>query len=63
MLSATMRVMVSVGPPAAPAATSATSAPALPRTGTDAAITALGGGALLLAGLGLRRRTADAAGR
>jgi hypothetical protein len=43
--------------PAAPAA--ATSA--LPRTGPDAGLTALGGGALLLAGLALRRRTADAA--
>jgi hypothetical protein len=42
--------------PAAPAAS-----PALPRTGPDAGLTALGGGALLLAGLALRRRTADAA--
>jgi hypothetical protein len=41
--------------PAAPAA----AAPALPRTGPDAGLTALGGGALLLAGLALRRRTAD----
>jgi LPXTG-motif cell wall-anchored protein len=32
---------------------------ALPRTGADAGLTALGGGALLLAGLALRRRTAD----
>jgi LPXTG-motif cell wall-anchored protein len=40
---------------AAPAA----SGTALPRTGTDAGLTALGGGALLLAGLALRRRTAD----
>jgi LPXTG-motif cell wall-anchored protein len=39
-----------------------TSAPApatLPRTGADAGLAALGGGVLLLAGLALRRRTAD----
>jgi LPXTG-motif cell wall-anchored protein len=36
-----------------------TASPALPRTGADAGLTALGGGALLLAGLALRRRTAD----
>jgi hypothetical protein len=52
--------------PAAPAQGSGPAAPAaapsaLPRTGPDAGLTALGGGALLLAGLALRRRTADAA--
>jgi LPXTG-motif cell wall-anchored protein len=52
-------------PSAAPAAASAqrTAAPALPRTGPDAGITALGGAALLAAGLALRRRTADVAPR
>ena len=52
--------------PAAPAegadpAAPAVAAPALPRTGPDAGLTALGGGALLLVGLALRRRTADGA--
>ena len=42
---------------AAPSASSAAST--LPRTGTDAGLTALGGGVLLLAGVALRRRTAD----
>jgi LPXTG-motif cell wall-anchored protein len=46
---------------AAPSATSA--APALPRTGADAGLAAAGGGLLLLAGLALRRRTADGAAR
>jgi LPXTG-motif cell wall-anchored protein len=36
-------------------------APALPRTGQDAWLAALGGGTLVLAGLALRRRTADGA--
>ncbi len=44
---------------AAPSATPAS--PALPRTGADAGLTALGGGVLLLAGVALRRRTADGA--
>src|SRR5688572_7891907 len=42
---------------AAPAASSG--APTLPRTGADAALVALAGGALVLAGAALRRRTAD----
>jgi LPXTG-motif cell wall-anchored protein len=33
--------------------------PSLPRTGAEAGLTALGGGVLLLAGMALRRRTAD----
>ena len=44
---------------AAAAPTASSAAPTLPRTGTDAGLAALGGGALLLAGLALRRRTAD----
>jgi len=44
------------------AGTSAPSAaPALPRTGDDAWLIALGGGTLVLAGLALRRGTADGA--
>jgi LPXTG-motif cell wall-anchored protein len=46
---------------AAPSA--AASAQTLPRTGGDPGIAAIGGGVLLLAGLVLRRRTADDAGR
>jgi LPXTG-motif cell wall-anchored protein len=46
---------------AAPSASAA--APALPYTGTEAGLTAVGGGLLLLAGLALRRRTADGAAR
>ncbi len=42
---------------AAPSVSPAT--PALPRTGADAGVIAAGGGVLLLAGLALRRRTAD----
>jgi LPXTG-motif cell wall-anchored protein len=52
--------------PAAPAESAApaqSAAPALPRTGAGADVVALGGGALLLAGLALRRRTADGAAR
>jgi LPXTG-motif cell wall-anchored protein len=46
---------------AATAPSASPAAPALPRTGADAGLTALGGGALLLAGVALRRRTADGA--
>ena len=46
---------------AAPAPSATPAAPALPRTGADAGLAALGGGALLLAGVALRRRTADGA--
>jgi LPXTG-motif cell wall-anchored protein len=45
-------------PAQAGAAPPAPAAPALPRTGADAGAIAAGGGALLLAGLVLRRRTA-----
>lgn len=44
---------------AAPAPSVSPAAPALPRTGTDAGLIAAGGGVLLVAGLALRRRTAD----
>jgi LPXTG-motif cell wall-anchored protein len=49
----------------AQAAAPSAAAPAqtLPRTGGDPGIAAIGGGVLLLAGLVLRRRTADDAGR
>jgi LPXTG-motif cell wall-anchored protein len=50
------------GDQAAAEAAPSASAPApatLPRTGADAGLAAIGGGALLLAGLALRRRTAD----
>ena len=43
----------------APAPSVSPAAPALPRTGADAGLIAAGGGVLLLAGLALRRRTAD----
>ena len=44
---------------AAPAPSVTPAAPALPRTGADAGLIAAGGGVLLVAGLALRRRTAD----
>jgi len=47
----------SAGPAPAPSVSPA--APALPRTGADAGLIAAGGGVLLVAGLALRRRTAD----
>jgi LPXTG-motif cell wall-anchored protein len=44
---------------AAPAPSVSPATPALPRTGADAGLIAAGGGVLLVAGLALRRRTAD----
>jgi LPXTG-motif cell wall-anchored protein len=49
--------------PAPAQASAPAAAPALPRTGAETAITALGGAALLAAGLALRRRSADVAPR
>jgi LPXTG-motif cell wall-anchored protein len=45
--------------PAQAAPSTQAAAPTLPRTGAEAGLTALGGGVLVLAGLALRRRTAD----
>jgi LPXTG-motif cell wall-anchored protein len=51
------------GPAAEAAPAASPAAPALPRTGADAALVALAGGTLVLAGAALRRRTADDAPR
>jgi pyruvate dehydrogenase E2 component (dihydrolipoamide acetyltransferase) len=45
--------------PAQAAPSTQAAAPTLPRTGAEAGITAVAGGVLVLAGMALRRRTAD----